>query len=201
MADDPVPISGLTLADTLYDDDYLLIEQSGQPRKIRGAQFLRSASVAGLSQLPSGATNEQIISALNQIIAALQGGTGGTPTPTPTPAPSWSVQPAITGTAKVGETLSVSNGTISNGSVTARQWRRGSANISGATGSTYALVSADEGATITCRLTATGAGGTATATTAGVGPVAAADPGIPANALTLNGEPLTLGGEILTIGA
>lgn len=99
---------------------------------------------------------------------------GGTPTPTPTPAPSWSVQPSISGTAEVGQTLTGSDGTISNGTVSARAWLRAGSAISGATGSTYVLQAADEGQNISFRVTATGAGGSANATSAAVGPVAAA---------------------------
>lgn len=94
-----------------------------------------------------------------------------TPTPTPTPAPSWSVNPSISGSAVVGQTLTGSDGTISNGTVSARAWLRNGSAISGATGGTYLLVGADEGANIAYRVTATGAGGSANATSAVVGPV------------------------------
>lgn len=99
-------------------------------------------------------------------------GTGGTPTPTPTPAPFWSVQPSISGTPTVGQTLTGADGTISNGAVSARAWLRAGTPISGATGSTYLLDAADNGALITFRVTATGAGGSAQATSSAVGPIA-----------------------------
>lgn len=103
--------------------------------------------------------------------------TGGTPTP----APSWSVNPSISGDPTVGQTLTGSDGTISNGTVSARAWLRNGSAISGATGGTYLLVVADEGANITYRVTATGAGGSAQATSAAVGPVA----GEPSAAITM----------------
>lgn len=66
------------------------------------------------------------------------------------------VAPAITGTAQVGETLTVTNGTWTGGSLTyAREWLRDGVVIAGATALTYDLVEADEGAVISVRVTAT----------------------------------------------
>lgn len=77
-----------------------------------------------------------------------------------------SVAPAISGTRFVGYTLTSTTGTWSNSPTSyAYQWRRGGSNISGATSSTYELVDADIGASITCRVTASngdGAGSPAT---------------------------------------
>jgi alpha-tubulin suppressor-like RCC1 family protein len=78
------------------------------------------------------------------------------------------VLPVITGTAEVGQTLSVSNGTWT-GTPTPTftyQWQRVTTNISGATSSTYVLVAADAGSTIRCVVTATNVAGSANATTA-----------------------------------
>lgn len=71
--------------------------------------------------------------------------------------PANTVAPAITGTAQVGQTLTVSNGTwTGNPTPTfARQWRANGANISGATATTYVPVVGDIGKTITCTVTAT----------------------------------------------
>lgn len=90
--------------------------------------------------------------------------------------PYFSADPAITGVAQVGETLTGVDGIVVNGSVTARAWLRDGVAISGATGSTYTLVAPDDvGAVITFRNTATGAGGSVVATSAGTDPVAAED--------------------------
>ncbi|RDE05434.1 hypothetical protein [Sphingomonas aracearum] len=78
-----------------------------------------------------------------------------------TPAPAWTVAPAITGPAQVGQTLTGADGTISNGTVSVRQWVRDSSSITGANANTYTLTSADLGAQITYLVTATGAGGSA----------------------------------------
>src|SRR5690606_24220506 len=57
-----------------------------------------------------------------------------------------------------------------------RQWRRGATNIASATGTTYTLVAADVGQSITCVVTATNAAGAATETSHSVGPVAGIAP-------------------------
>lgn len=90
--------------------------------------------------------------------------------------PAFLTAPSITGTAQVGQTLTGVDGTVSGGVVSARAWLRDGAAISGATGSTYTPVEADEGAEITFRNTATGAGGNVDAVSAGVGPIVAAPP-------------------------
>jgi hypothetical protein len=71
--------------------------------------------------------------------------------------PRFTAQPAITGTAQVGQTLTGASGTIAGGAVSARRWLRGGVAIVGATGATYVLQVADVGATITHEVTATGA--------------------------------------------
>lgn len=92
----------------------------------------------------------------------------------PTPPPSNSVLPDITGTPTVGQTLTASNGTWTGSPTFTRQWKRNGANISGATATTYLLVVGDAAATITVTVTATNSFGATAATSAGVGPVAAA---------------------------
>jgi hypothetical protein len=80
--------------------------------------------------------------------------------------PANTVLPVISGTAAVGQTLTTTNGTWT-GTPTptyARQWKRGGVNISGATGTSYLLVSADAGAVITVTVTATNTAGSASAT-------------------------------------
>jgi len=80
--------------------------------------------------------------------------------------------PVITGTTQVGQTLAVSVGTWSGTAATYTfQWKRGGANISGATSSLYLLVTADLAAMITVTVMATNAAGSASATSAAVGPV------------------------------
>lgn len=85
-----------------------------------------------------------------------------------TAAPANTVLPSISGTARVGQTLTASNGTW-NGKPAptfGRVWRRNGTAISGATGTTYVLVTADIGATITVTVTATNTEGAVPATSA-----------------------------------
>jgi len=115
-------------------------------------------------------------------LSSLSGASGSTPTPTPSP--SWTAPPSIspsTGPWQVGDTLTGLDGTISNGSVSARAWLRGGDAISGATSSTYTLAADDLDANIAYRPTATGPGGSASATSEAIGPVEAApvDPTAP----------------------
>lgn len=77
--------------------------------------------------------------------------------------------PVISGTATIGQTLAVSAGTWSNSPTGyAYQWKRDGSNISGATSSTYVLVTADGGTTVSCVVTATNASGSASASATGV---------------------------------
>jgi hypothetical protein len=74
--------------------------------------------------------------------------------------PSPSSPPLISGTAQVGQTLSVSDGIWSNTpSGFTRQWRKNGMNIAGATGATYVLQPGDAGGSITAAVTATNATG------------------------------------------
>ena len=89
--------------------------------------------------------------------------------------PVCSVLPAITGTEQEGETLSCSTGTWSNTpDAYARQWNRDGAAISGSTGATYDLVTADVDAVITCTVKATNLGVSAVAVSAPTGAIIAA---------------------------
>jgi hypothetical protein len=89
-------------------------------------------------------------------------------------APYNTVLPVISGTTTEGETLSTTNGTwLQSPTSYTYQWKRDGVNIASATASTYLLVAADVGATITVTVTATNAAGSTPATSAGVGPVAA----------------------------
>jgi hypothetical protein len=105
----------------------------------------------------------------------------GDSTPPPTQsAPSNTTPPTISGTAQVGQTLTASQGSWT-GSPTptlSEQWQRntgsGFANISGATGASYKLVAADQGATVQVVETAMNSVATVTATSAATASVAAA---------------------------
>lgn len=82
-----------------------------------------------------------------------------------TSAPVNTVAPAITGTTRVGQVLTVTNGTWTGepAPTFTRQWKRGTTNI-GTGAATYTLVAADAGQVITCVVTATNSEGSDNAT-------------------------------------
>jgi hypothetical protein len=107
-----------------------------------------------------GAAIRCVVTATNS--AGSTSATSGSILTTQSP-PEPGTPPAITGTAEVGQTLSCSQGSWLGGAPTsyAYQWFRGTALISGATSSTYTLVSADDGTSVTCRVQAINSGGSA----------------------------------------
>lgn len=116
--------------------------------------------------------------------------------PVTPPAPTNTVPPAITGTARQGQMLTVSNGTWTGSPTFARQWKADNTNIAGATANTYALTAAEVGKVITCTVTGTNAGGNASATSA---PTTAVLPLVPTNTVppVITGIPQE--GETLTV--
>ena len=86
------------------------------------------------------------------------------------------VLPVISGTVQQGSVLSTTNGTWSGAPTISYsyQWQRNAVNIAGAGAATYTLAAADVGTTITVAVTATNAGGAASITSLGVGPVVSA---------------------------
>lgn len=90
----------------------------------------------------------------------------GTPDPE---APSVVSAPVLSGTARVGATLSGSTGAWSPAPATlTRQWLRNGSPIGGATTASYRATSADAGKRLSLRTTATGPGGSTTVTTPAV---------------------------------
>ncbi len=124
--------------------------------------------VVGAAQV--GATIRVAVTAANAggSATATSPPTGAVPVP---PAPANTGLPKITGTAKVGQTLTASPGSWSNGPTSyAYQWQdcnttgAGCVAIVAATSSSYVLGSAQAGATVRVAVTAANAGGSATAT-------------------------------------
>lgn len=91
-----------------------------------------------------------------------------------TGAPANSVAPAITGTSRVGQTLTSTTGTWSGSPTFTRQWKANGIAISGATGATYVPVVGDVGKTITVTVTATNDAGNVSVTSAATAAVIAA---------------------------
>lgn len=111
---------------------------------------------------------------------------GGRTSPSPpggVAAPVNSAPPVISGTAEVGRSLTAGTGTWSNEPTSyAYQWQRcdaaggACADIAGATGSGYAVVSDDLDRTLRVRVTASNGGGSAAAASAATAAVTAAAP-------------------------
>jgi hypothetical protein len=87
--------------------------------------------------------------------------------PSPTVAP---VVTAVSPPPTVGGLLTASNGTWTGAPTYVRQWKRNATNV-GTGATSYTLVVADVGAMMSCDVTATNAGGTATVQSNTVGPV------------------------------
>ncbi len=83
-------------------------------------------------------------------------------------APANTVAPVVSGSASQGSILSSTTGTWTGSPTFTYQWKRGGSNISAATSPTYATVLADVGTSVTCAVTGTNGGGSATATSNGV---------------------------------
>lgn len=73
----------------------------------------------------------------------------------PVDPPTNSVPPAITGTARSGNTLSCAPGTWSGAKHYDTVWNRDGASIAGAASATYTAIDADAGRAVTCSVTAT----------------------------------------------
>ena len=114
-----------------------------------------------------------------ELSSAATGAVAAAPPPPNTPATG---VPTITGTARVGETLTVDTTGISDGdgldnAAFAYQWLADDAEINGATASTYTLVAADAGKAIRVRVSFTDdAGNDEELSSAATGAVAAAPP-------------------------
>ena len=105
------------------------------------------------------------------------------------PAPMNTVAPTISGTATVGQSLTAADGSWTGSPSLSRQWLRNGVAIGGATGNTYTVNAADASSTISVRVTATNAGGSATATSntlsVPAAPVFSSNPSIsPASGMT-----------------
>jgi len=98
------------------------------------------------------------------------------------PTPANSAVPTISGTTTFGQVLTTTTGTWSNSPTYSYQWSRAATsggsytNISGATSSTYTLVTADVGQYLKSTVTATNGSGSASATSSATAQIAKATP-------------------------
>ena len=77
-------------------------------------------------------------------------------------------RPTLAGAARVGTQLTCRRGTWTGATRFALQWLRNGKAIARATKATYRLRAVDAGTRVSCRVRATGPGGTVTATSAAV---------------------------------
>lgn len=82
--------------------------------------------------------------------------------------PTNSVAPRITGTVALGQTLTCARGTWTGAPTFAYQWRSNGVALPGATGTTYVVVAADAGASLSCVVTASNVAGSVPLATAPV---------------------------------
>ncbi len=118
-----------------------------------------SASLAGLTATSNSNTT---YAASGGVLSATYAG----PVPAPlsnTTAPTVSSSNPAAGQAKPGDTLTCASGTWSPSSTYVYAWQRGGSAISGQTGGTYTVTSADLGTTLSCAVTATAGTQSATA--------------------------------------
>ena len=135
-----------------------------------------SGATASTYVVVAADVGQAVTVAVTAIKATYTSGVATSASVTPTTATlTNSTVPTITGTAVTGQTLTSSTGTWSaTPDSYSYQWKRAGSNIAGATASTYLLVSADVGNTITVTVTATKAGYTSpSATSAATGTVTA----------------------------
>jgi hypothetical protein len=101
------------------------------------------------------------------------------------PAPVNEAAPQLSGTPAVGQVLSCSEGSWENDPTAfAYAWLRGGTPIDSQTTNSYTLQAADEGHGISCKVTATNAGGSASATSATVQVPVSPPPSDPASPLS-----------------
>jgi hypothetical protein len=151
----------------------------------------------------SGASNQAyILVSADQgktiLVQVSRSGNTGTVSSAPTAEIAY---PALTGTIAiignpiVGQTLTTNTGSLNGSGTISYQWLREGTPISGASDQTYTLVSADQGKTISVRVSRSGNTGTISSET--IGPVATEDtPIVLTGTVTINGAPVV--GTVLT---
>lgn len=148
-----------------------------------------------LTDAEVGKTLTVSVTAANSLgsATAVSAGVGPIQVKPETGPPQLVTAPTLSGTPTEGSTLMSTTGTWTKNPTTyGFQWYRNGSIISGATANIIGLIAADVGANISCAVTATNNVGSTTATTAPVGPIAAAPPSISVK-IVAEGDSLTDG--------
>jgi polysaccharide biosynthesis protein PslG len=154
------------------------------PGETRATHLIVASEADGATRVTVIAKNKNGTARATSAALAIAASTSSTsPSPSTTTPPSNTALPAVSGTLTTGQVVSTTNGTWS-GSPTgyAYQWKRcdttgaGCTAVSGATGRSYTLATADIGASMRATVTATNAAGSSSATSAATAAVAAAAP-------------------------
>ena len=175
--------------------------QVGYPDTMSGSGASYVDSATGLTALPAtySSGNEYAATPASAYVMGLTGSSNGSAGPSSTTAP------AVSGQTTQGQTLTTSDGSWTNSPTSyAYQWEDCNSSgascsaISGATGSSYTLMSGDVGHTIRSVVTATNTGGSAAATSAATSAVTAPAPAAPANTAVPSVSGQTTQGQALT---
>lgn len=149
-------ISGATVGSTIASGVTGLTVNSGARTYAFDGTGSAGSYPSALTETLTGATNSPKVSALSVAMAAVA-------------APVNTTAPAITGTASVGQVLTVSNGSWTNSpSGYSFQWKSGGVDIIGATSQNYTVLNGDAGNSISCAVTASNSGGNTTAVSSSV---------------------------------
>lgn len=108
----------------------------------------------------------------NALVAAGLNPDGGTPSDYPEP--QFVLDPVVTGTAQVGQTLTCNANNPVGDTSLSYQWQRDGVDIGGATANTRVLTGPDQGKMMRCVVTATNDAGSNSKPSNAVGPVIAA---------------------------
>jgi hypothetical protein len=215
LSGDPLVGSTLTVNTGAWNDPQASIGVVWQRCAADGTACSAIENVSGVSYAltdsDAGSTLEAVVTATNaggsSIATSAATPVIGRPTPAPVP-PTNSTPPAITGDATVGSTLALTTGTWSDPQASIGVvWQRCAADgtacstIADATGSSYVVTDADLGSTLDAVVTATDAGGSASATSAATALIAqaVAAPAPPANSVLPTVAGTATGGSTLTV--
>lgn len=130
-----------------------------------------------VADIPLGSYTPQVLYtvALGPLAITLTADLSITVAEPPPPPPVFTDPPSISGIARVGETLTGDVGTVTGGTVDSVEWRSASEPVPGEEGMTFDLPVETAETMITFAVVASGPGGTVTAVSAPVGPVAYAN--------------------------